>query len=79
MLSVTVLTCMRNPRELYRQLDDRVRELSRGKYAALVGLFSAIGVFVVGLLMNAEMAFEAVTMAITMTIVYYAFDPNSNN
>ncbi len=36
-----------------------------------------MGVFVVGLLMGDDMTFQAVTMGISMTVVYYAFDPNN--
>jgi len=73
------MTRMSNARQLYRQLDNRVRDLSRGAYAVLVGLISAMGVFGVGLLMGGDMTFEAVTMGLSMTVVYYAFDPNSKN
>ena len=68
---------MDNARQLYRRLDNSVRNLSRGAYAVLVGLISAMGVFVVGLLMGDDMTFQAVTMGISMTVVYYAFDPNN--
>ena len=70
---------MSGVRQLYRRLDERVRALSRGAYAILVGLVSALGVFAVGLVLNGNTTFEAVAMAVSMTVVYYIADPNTNN
>ena len=70
---------MNTPRGLYRQLDDRVRGLSRVSYALLVGLVSAVGVFAVRLLLPGDGSFGPVLMGITMAVVYYAFDPNNKN
>ncbi|WP_092814654.1 hypothetical protein [Halopenitus malekzadehii] len=66
-------------RGLYEQLDDRVRDLSRVSYALLVGFVSAVGVFVVGLLLSDDGSFGPVVMGITMAVVYYAFDPNNTD
>jgi len=74
-----VIVCMDTLRGLYRQLDDRVRGLSRGSYALLVGLVSAVGVFAVRLLLPGDGSFGPVMMGITMAVVYYAFDPNNAN
>jgi len=74
-----VIVCMGTLRGLYRQLDDRVRGLSRGSYALLVGLVSAVGVFAVRLLLPGDGSFGPVMMGITMAVVYYAFDPNNAN
>jgi|AntRauMinimDraft_4_1070384.scaffolds.fasta_scaffold01731_7 hypothetical protein len=70
---------MSGVRQLYYRLDERVRALSRGAYAVLVGLVSALGVFAVGLVMNENTTLEAVAMAISMTAVYYIIDPNTTN
>jgi hypothetical protein len=64
-------------REMYRHLDDRVRQLSRVSYALLVGFVSAVGVFAVRLLLPGDGSFGPVAMGVTMTVVYYAFDPNN--
>lgn len=66
-------------RSLYRQLDTRVRDLSRISYALLVGFASAVGVFAVRLLLPSDGSFGPVVMGITMAVVYYAFDPNDTN
>ena len=66
-------------RGLYRRLDSRVRGLSRVSYALLVGVASAVAVFAVRLLLPGDGSFGAVTMGITMAVVYYALDPNNKN
>jgi hypothetical protein len=70
---------MTTPREVYHRLDDRVRDFSRLSYALLVGLFSAAGVFAVRLLLPGDGSFGAVAMGVSMTVVYYLFDPNSES
>ncbi|OYR53535.1 hypothetical protein [Halorubrum halodurans] len=64
-------------RDGYRQLDDRVRGLSRVSYALLVGFVSAVGVFAVRLLLPGGGSFGPVAMGVAMTVVYYAFNPNN--
>jgi hypothetical protein len=71
------ITRMDTLREMYRHLDDRVRQLSRVSYALLVGFVSAVGVFAVRLLLPGDGSFGPVAMGVTMTVVYYAFDPNN--
>jgi cbb3-type cytochrome oxidase subunit 3 len=66
-------------RQLYRRLDDRARDLSRVSYALLVGLVSAAGVFAIRLLLPGDGSFGPVAMGFSMAVVYYAFDPNSQN
>ncbi len=68
---------MESLRQLYRRLDNRVRGLSRVSYALLIGLVSALGVFAVRSLMPGDGSFGPVAMGISMAVVYYAFDPNS--
>ena len=46
-------------------------------YALLVGLGSAVGVFVVRTLLPGDGSFGPVAMGIAMAIVYYVFDPNN--
>lgn len=70
---------MDDSRSLYRRLDDRVRGLSRVSYALLVGFFSAVGVFAVRTFLPGDGSFGPVVMGITMAVVYYAFDPNSED
>lgn len=70
---------MNPPRQLYRRLDSRIQDLSRGSYALFIGLLSAVGVFAVRSLLPGDGSFGAITMGISMTVVYYAFDPNNKN
>ncbi|WP_080505240.1 hypothetical protein [Halorubrum aethiopicum] len=64
-------------RDVYRQLDDRVRGLSRVSYALLVGFVSAVSVFAVRLLLPGGGSFGPVAMGVTMAVVYYVFNPNN--
>lgn len=66
-------------RNLYGRLDDRIRDLSRGSYALLIGLVSAVGVFAVRLLLPGDGSFGPVAMGVSMAVVYYALDPNNKN
>lgn len=66
-------------RDMYRQLDTRVRSLSRVSYALLVGFVSALGVFAVRLLLPGDGSFGPVAMGVSMAVVYYAFNPNNKN
>jgi len=66
-------------RRLYSRLDTRVRALSRVSYAILIGLVSALGVFVVRSLLAGDGSFGPVVMGVSMAVVYYVFDPNSEN
>ena len=71
------ITRMDTLRDMYRHLDNRVRQFSRVSYALLVGIVSAVGVFAVRLLLPGDGSFGPVAMGVTMTVVYYAFDPNN--
>jgi hypothetical protein len=62
---------------LYRRLDNRVRGLSRLSYALLVGLISAVAVFAVRNLLSGDGSFGPIAMGVSMTVVYYALDPNN--
>jgi len=62
---------------LYRRLDNRVRDLSRLSFALLVGVISAVGVFAVRSLLPGDGSFGPIAMGVSMTIVYYALDPNN--
>jgi len=66
-------------RHLYRRLDTRVRELSRVSYALLIGLVAAVGVFAVRSLLPGDGSFGPIAMGISMTVVYYALNPNNKN
>lgn len=71
------ITRMDTLRDMYRHLDNRVRQLSGVSYALPVGIVSAVGVFAVRLLLPGDGSFGPVAMGVTMTVVYYAFDPNN--
>jgi len=74
-----LFSCMDTLRRLYSRLDTRVRALSRVSYAILIGLVSALGVFVVRSLLAGDGSFGPVVMGVSMAVVYYVFDPNSEN
>ena len=73
------IKCMNALRDLYDRLDTRVRELSRISYALLIGLVSAMGVFAVRSLIPGDGGFGPIAMGVSMTVVYYAFNPNNRN
>jgi len=64
---------------LYRRLDNQVRGLSRLSYALLVGLISGVAVFAVRSLLPGNGSFGPVAMGVSMTVSYYALDPNKKN
>jgi hypothetical protein len=67
---------MTGARQLYRRLDDWLRERSRAEYAVLVGSASAVAVFATGVVLGESMGFEAAAMAVSMTVFHYAFYPS---
>lgn len=66
-------------RRLYCRLDNQVRDLSRVSYDLLIGLVSAVGVFVVRSLLPGDGSFGSIAMGVSVAVVYYAFDPNNKN
>jgi hypothetical protein len=66
-------------RHQYHRLDGWMRNLSRIQYAVLVGLTSALSVLGIGTLMGDSVTFEAVAMGLSMTVVYYAWNPNQGD
>ena len=70
---------MSDIRQQYHRLDGWVRDLSRIRYAVLVGLTSAFSVLAIGMLMSDSVTFEAVAMGLSMTVVYYAWNPNQGD
>lgn len=62
---------------LYRRIDAWTRNLSRGGYAALVGILTGVAVLIFSLLLNDWLPFQAALMTLTMATVYYILDPNS--
>ncbi|WP_227379855.1 hypothetical protein [Haladaptatus halobius] len=61
-------------RQLYHRVDAWTRNLSRRAYAVLIGILTGITILVFGLLLGDWVLFQAVLMALTMTVVYYALD-----
>ncbi|WP_049982721.1 hypothetical protein [Halorubrum sp. BV1] len=60
--------------ELYDRGDGWVRDLSRGRYAALLGASAAVGVLGVGVLVDGEVLLaRALTMALVMFGLEYTF------
>lgn len=67
---------MDNLRQVYRCIDDWVLSLSRGKYAVLIGVLSALGVLAVGTVFeNLDYAF-AVGISVTLAVLNYISNPN---
>jgi hypothetical protein len=70
---------MAGPRQLYRRLDDWARGLSRLRYALLTGVIVTASVLSVGVLLDTSTTVQAVTMGVTMAVLYYAFDVNASD
>ncbi|MEZ3165434.1 hypothetical protein ABNG03_16070 [Halorubrum sp. RMP-47] len=70
---------MASPRQLYRRADDWARGLSRVRYALLTGAVVTASVLAVGVLLDTSTMVQAVTMGITMAVLYYAFDVNAED
>ncbi|WP_143704727.1 hypothetical protein [Haloquadratum walsbyi] len=62
-------------RQTYYRLDNWVRGLSRVRYAILVGVVSAVGVWIVSLFTNSLNLFYAVALGVSNIIVFYWFNP----
>ena len=61
-------------RQYFYQADQWARNLSRGRYAILLGASAAIGVLIVGLLLGQEFyVLQALTMGIVLFALEYAF------
>ena len=63
-------------RKLYRRVDEWARNLSRIKYAVCVGVISTLSYSLVGTLFDDSVTIEAVTMGLTLAVLFYAFNPN---
>jgi uncharacterized membrane protein len=70
---------MNGPRQLYRRADDWARGLSRFRYAVLAGVIVTATLLSVGVLLDITTTVQAVTMGVTMAVLYYAFDVNAEN
>jgi uncharacterized membrane protein len=70
---------MSDIRQQYHRLDEWMRNLSRIQYAVLIGLASALSVLAIGTLMSDSVTFEAVVIGLSMTVVYYAWNPNQRD
>lgn len=68
---------MAGPRQLYRRADDWARGLSRLRYALFTGVVVVTSVLAVGVALGTPTTLHAVTMGVTMTVIYYVTDPNS--
>jgi hypothetical protein len=69
------LSSMSVLRQTYYRLDNWVRGLSRVRYAILVGVVSAVGVWIVSLFTNSLNLFYAVALGVSNIIVFYWFNP----
>jgi len=57
-----------------RQVDRWARELSRTRYAVLLGASAAIGVLLVGFLLQEFLLLRALTMGVVMFGLEYTFE-----
>lgn len=67
---------MNKLREIYDRLDQRIRELSRTRYAILIGLTVMNAALIASTAIGKLDTVFAVTIGITMTIIYYLANPN---
>ncbi|WP_424015262.1 hypothetical protein ACOZ35_04515 [Halorubrum xinjiangense] len=70
---------MAGPRQLYRRADDWARGLSRLRYALFTGVIVTVSVLAVGVVLDTSTTVYAVTMGVTMAVLYYAFDVNAED
>ena len=70
---------MATPRQLFRRADDWARGLSRLRYALFTGVIVTASVLAVGVIFDDSTTVQAVTMGITMALLYYAFDVNAED
>jgi len=61
--------------QTYYRVDNWVRGLSRIRYAILVGIVSAVGVWIVSLFTSSLNLFYAVALGVSNIIVFYWFNP----
>lgn len=64
---------------MYRRLDNWVWGLSRVEYALLTGTTAALGALAVGTVFGAPDYAFAFGLGLTMTVVYYLFNPNQRD
>jgi hypothetical protein len=64
-------------KHLYHRVDSWIRNLSRGEYAILIGLLTGIAVLGFARLLGDWVVFQAVLLTVTMVVIYYIRDPNS--
>jgi hypothetical protein len=64
-------------KHLYHRVDAWVRNLSRGRYAIVTGLITGLAVLIFARLLGHWMPFQAALMSVTMSMIYYIRDPNS--
>jgi hypothetical protein len=70
---------MAGPRRLYRRADDWARGLSRVQYALFTGVVVTASVLGVGVVLDTSTTLQAVTMGVTIAVIYYATDANAGD
>jgi len=70
---------MTGPRRLYRRADDWARGLSRVQYALFTGVVVTASVLGVGVVLDTSTTLQAVTMGVTIAVIYYATDANAGD
>lgn len=75
-VSPTGTQIMSTTKQLYHRVDEWARNLSRLRYATLVGVISLSSYLLVGALLGESVTIEAFTMGLTLAILFYAFNPN---
>ncbi len=66
---------MQQVRRLYRRFEAWANDLPRLQFALTVGCATALVMFAVSLLLEGITALNAVTLGVTMALVYYVMDP----
>lgn len=63
-------------RQAYNRIDEKLRDLSRTKYAILIGFTSATGALIAGTALGEPNYIFSITIGLTMTVFYYISNPN---
>lgn len=69
---------MYNSRQIYDRIDNKIKEMSRIKYAVLTGFTAALTALIVSLGLGDPNYIFSVTIGITLTILNYLSHPNQD-
>ncbi|MFQ3275246.1 MAG: hypothetical protein ACI9LV_000234 [Candidatus Nanohaloarchaea archaeon] len=64
--------------QIYNRIDEKIRELSRAKYAVLVGFTSAICAFIASTVIGEPDYIFSTTIGLTLAILHYISGSNQS-